>query len=363
MSKVLEAEIRDILATCSDITKEILSKRFEITGELLLRSKEKILNGRSDLIFDAGNTLFLLELKVDEAKIQDFIQTSRYCKALITMMTEGQLPKYKLIRPCLLSPLISDAKDHPCEKESCSTYEFCNKVIYGIEYDIGEILNKFAHVGIFPKSFFSLTPVNLGAYKFYFNKMLKYLHENGPTNIEELTKAPIFYGNVKNKYERLRVYIREAEIFELIKLTNEEFVDLTESGKIYSMDAPIGCSDDKWPDKISRKQAEFLREYIVNNPLKDKTIYGIYSFVESIMDLSKNIYPVPSNEMETYFTWKVGKMYDWKNKRTRSYQIRFFGQYSEQLGLTKKISDRYYITPSGVKLIQHLQLNKIKAML
>lgn len=358
MSQVLEAEIRDILANFPEFVQEVLDDRFPCEKPLTLRDKERPLNGRLDLTYDCGDRLLLIELKARKARLEDLGQAAGYCESLAKMMARSELPRYVSIDPFVLATELPKRSEVSCGKVECPRWSDCHRVVRGVLYDVGEVLWKFGQKEILSSKIHRIRPRNVGAYKFYFNKLLKHLLDNGPSSEDELTEIPIFYGHVRRRESRLRTYLKEAEVFELIERDREGRITLTEMGEEYALAADV-----KNPERINRQQATILRKCITDNPLRDPTIFGVCSFVEALYELSKNTYPVRSGEFVSYFTRKVGNMHTWRNERTRRYQVRFFGKYCEQLGLAKKIAENYYLTPSGAKLIFHLQLSKAKEMI
>lgn len=358
MSQVLEAEIRDIFANFPEFVQEILGDKFLYKKPLTLRDKERPLNGRLDLTYDCGDRLFLIELKARKARLEDFDQAAGYCESLAKMMARSELPRYVAIDPFVLAPELPKRSEVSCGKEGCPRWSDCHRVVRGVSYDVGEVLRKFGQKDILCSKVHRIRPRNIGAYKFYFNKLLKHLLDNGPSSEDELAEVPIFYGRVRRRESRLRTYLQEAEMFELVERDPEGRVTLTDNGEEYA-----SATDAKNPEEINRQQAAILRKCITDNPLGNRTIFGICSFVEALYELSKNTYPVRSDEFVSYFTRKVGNMHTWRNERTRRYQVKFFGKYCEQLGLVKKIGEDYYLTPSGAKLILHLQLGKAKEMI
>jgi hypothetical protein len=358
VSQVLEAEIRDIFANFPEFVQEILGDKFPCEKPLMLRDKERPLNGRLDLTYDCGDRLLLIELKARKARLEDFGQAARYCECLAKMIARSELPRYVVIDPFVLATELPKRSEVSCGKEGCPRWSGCHGIVRGISYDVGEVLRKFGHKEILSSKAHRIRPRNIGAYKFYFNKLLKYLLDEGPRRDDELAEALVFHGHVRRRGSRLRTYLKEAEVFELVERDPEGRVVLTDKGREYAL-----ATDVPNPETINRQQAAILRECIVDNPLGNPTIFGICSFVEALYELSKNTYPVRSDEFVSYFTRKVGNVHTWRNETTRRYQVRFFGKYCEQLGLAKKIGDNYYLTPSGAKLVLHLQLGKVKEMI
>jgi len=358
VSQVLEAEIRDIFANFPEFVQEIVGDKFPCEKPLMLRDKERPLNGRLDLTYDCGDRLLLIELKARKARLEDFGQVAGYCESLAKMMARSELPKYVMINPFVLATQLPKRSEICCGKDGCPKWSGCHGTVRGIPYDVGAVLRKFGHKEILSSKAHRIRPRNVGAYKFYFNKLLKHLLDKGPLSEDELAEIPIFHGRVRRRESRLRTYLKEAEVFELVERGPQGHITLTDRGHEYA-----SATDAKNPETINRQQAAILRKYITDNPLGNPTIFGICSFVEALYELSKNTYPVRSDEFVSYFTRKVGNMYTWHNERTRRYQVKFFGKYCEQLGLAKKIGEYYYLTPSGAKLILHLQLGKAKEMI
>ncbi len=91
-------------------------------------------------------------------------------------------------------------------------------------------------------------------------------------------------------------------------------ITLTEIGNKY-----VDC-DPARPKEMSDTQARFIREYILKNPFGSSINFGVYSLVEAVLELSKNIHPVPKKMVADYFIKKVGKLYDWKKGAWRQHR-------------------------------------------
>ncbi len=81
---VRESQVEDVLATYTDIAKEILG----IKEDLTLLARQKILpsGNRIDLLFVADSRMKLVELKVEECKTDFIIQVKSYIDELIEVV-------------------------------------------------------------------------------------------------------------------------------------------------------------------------------------------------------------------------------------------------------------------------------------
>jgi hypothetical protein len=139
----------------------------------------------------------------------------------------------------------------------------------------------------------------------------------------------------------------------LAKKNGRDYV-LTDLGKKY-----IWNRDPRAPeDCISENQIEVLQDFIIKDPFASKAVYGIYTIVESVFTLSKNIYPVPLDLLINYFRESSGKFFVWTSKKAALDGAKMYSNYAIELGLIGRIGNKFYITPNGVRFILLLQLHK-----
>lgn len=345
---VQESQIRDILASSPSIAKEALNIEDNID---LLRKEYSLPNGRLDLLFISRDRLHLIELKVTPLEKESIDQVLRYRNDLETEKKEGKLANLKVI-PYLVCPMGMLTNEI---KEICAQ----NGVI-PLELNFKELLNKFYKEFVLSLEFIRVKPVaGIKLAPFVLNPMLYYLKDHGPSTAAEMAKAKIMYKQyyVHRKPEWLidEQYMRLAKALGLAHRTHDGKIALTEIGDRY-----VNC-DPSRQKEMSDAQAKFIREYILKNPFGSSINFGIYSLVEAVLELSKNIHPVPKKMVAEYFIKKVGKLYDWNKVAWE--QLYQYARFAEQLGLIGIIGKELYITPTGLNFVLQLQLHKALAML
>jgi len=345
---VQESQIRDILASSPSIAKDALN----IEGNIdLLRKEYSLPNGRLDLLFISRDKLHLIELKVTQLEKESIDQVLRYKNDLETEKKEGKLANLEVV-PYLVCPIGMLTNEI---KELCAQ----NRVV-PLELNFQKLLNRFYEEFVLSLEFVQIKPVaGIKLAPFVLNPMLYYLKDHGPSTARELAKAKTMYKEyyVHRKPEWLidQQYMRLAKALGLAQRTRDGKITLTEIGVRY-----VDC-DLSRPREMSDAQARFIREYILKSPFGSSINFGIYSLVEAVLELSKNIHPVPKKMVADYFIKKVGKMYDWKKVAWE--QLYQYARFAEQLGLIGIIGKELYITPTGLNFVLQLQLHKALAML
>jgi hypothetical protein len=149
-------------------------------------------------------------------------------------------------------------------------------------------------------------------------------------------------------------YLRLSEDLHLIESTSDKKYQLTNLGKKYvwsrEIKAPI--------EFISDEQSRILQDFIIQDPFVSRTVFGIYTMVETIFTLSKNTYPVPLDIVMNYFRESSGKHFEWSTSKTTLDGTKMYSNYATELGLIGRIGDKFYITPDGIRFILLLQLHK-----
>lgn len=331
---VRESQIEDILATYPDITKEVLG----IKEELTLLARQKILpNGdKIDLLFVADSRLKLVELKVERYKSDFVYQVKKYKKELIKLQKEDKFI-FGEIDAFLLCPEINQKGKELCEKEGIISYEYSPKRI--LEHFF-ERLKTFA-------GFIMLKPADHGLWNLNLLNRLLYSLSDKKTK-QELAKE------VNLSISTIGSYLRLAEDLYLTKIDENKKYYLTDLGKKY-----VWGRETKAPvEFISEDQAKILQDFIIKDPFVSRTVFGIYTIVEVVFNLSRNTYPVPLNMVMNYFRESSGKYFEWSTKKTVFDATKMYSNYATELGLIGKIGDKFYITPDGVRFILLLQLYK-----
>lgn len=329
--EIRESQIEDIFATQLDEVKNTLS----INEDISLISRQKILpsGNKLDLLFLSSNDLLLIELKAVRSEIKFCKQVIGYKKELIGLQKTKEIPNLP-IKSYLVCPDFLD--NH---KEFCN-----NNDVIPIQFSPYELLRNFYFKVKAITKIISLKPSNHGLWNLNLLNRILYSIKNENT-IEKLVKEIDLSKSTVGSYLRLST--------ELGLTTSKPKVSLTYLGLDY-----VAKRDKSAPvEYINDEQIEVLKEHITQNPFSSPAIFGIYSVVETIFALSKNFYPVPLNEAITYFSYLTGKYNEWAEKAAKDAFI-MYSNYGIDLGLLARIGSDFYITPSGIKFILLLELNK-----
>jgi hypothetical protein len=328
MLEIRESQIEDIFASQLDDVISILSLNENLT---LIDRQKKLPSGRIDLLFISISSLHLLELKAVDSKIEYCNQIIGYRNDLLEMQLNQKIP----ILP-LKSYLV-------CTKFINSHREYCvNNNIIPIEFSPYELLKNYYFKVKAISSLINVKPSNHGLWNLHlFNPILYAIEEN--STIHSLSNL---IGKSKST---VGSYLRLSNELGLTK--KGVFISLTELGLKY-----VKLKDDGI-DRLNDSQVELLKDHIIKNPFYSPAIYGIYAAVESIFVLSKNFYPVPLTEAHKFFTILSGKQSEWAEKASID-SFMMYSNYSVDLGLLARMNKNYYITPSGIKFILLLELNK-----
>lgn len=332
--QIRESQIEDVLATYPDITKEII----EVSEDLTLLSRQKILpsGNKIDLLFVAGTKLKLLELKVEIFQNRFMEQTEQYRNELIRLQTENKLVNGP-IDAYLLCPLISEEQRKTCKLRKIEPIE------YSPEFVLESFFSRLRNLA----NFMTIKPADHGLWNLHLLNRLLYRMEQTQTRKDLASKIGLSESTIGS-------YLRFAEEMRLVTKKNRTDYVLTEFGKKY-----IWNRDPRAPEEyISEEQAEIMQDFIIKDPFASRAIYGIYTIVESVFTLSKNIYPVPLDLVINYFRESSGKFFAWASQKAALDGTKMYSNYATELGLIGRLGDKFYITPNGVRFILLLQLHK-----
>jgi len=300
-----------------------------------LISRQKILpsGNKLDLLFLSSNDLLLLELKAVRSEMKFCEQVIGYRNELIGLQDKREIPKLP-IKAYLVCPDFLDS-----HKKFC--YE--NGVV-PIQFSPYELLKNYYFKVKAITRLISLKPSNHGLWNL--NLLNRILYSiSGKNSIDELVKKSGLSKSTVGSYLRLST--------ELGLTLRKPKIGLTPLGLTY-----VAKREQSVPTEfISDEQTDVLKEHIRQNPFFSPAIFGIYSAVETIFALSKNFYPVPRKEAVKFFSYLTGKQSEWAAKAANDAFI-MYSNYGIDLGLLAKVGWDYYITPSGVKFILLLELNK-----
>jgi len=333
---VRESQVEDVLATYTDIAKGILG----IKEELTLLARQKILpsGDRIDLLFVADSRMKLVELKVEKCKNEFINQVKDYVDELIKLQNENKLIAGE-IDSFLLSPEFSAEQRGLCRKYGITPCEYQPQKVLD---DFFARLKQFAN-------FITLKPADHGLWQIHLlNRLLYTLAEKKTLIKNELAEETGLSVSTIGSYLRLAIDLHVIEAAE-----NKKY-RLTDLGKKY-----VWSRDVKAPvEFISDEQSRVLQDFIIKDPFVSRTVFGIYTMVESVFTLSKNTYPVPLDIVMNYFRESSGKHFEWSTEKTTLDGNKMYSNYAIELGLIGRIGDKFYITPDGIRFILLLQLHK-----
>ncbi len=334
MNKIIEireSQIEDILSTHIDITKTVLS--FE--GDLSLVGRQKHLpsGGILDLLFLGRNRLHLLELKVEQSRQEFCLQLLRYKDDLLVLQDRQEMPRLP-INLYLACPKFTKQDILYCSDND----------IRPVEYSPYELLKEFYFRVKAISNLVELKPKNHGVWNLYLiNRILYALNDD--ISISDISSSFSLAPSTINSYLKL------SEEFGLID--NSKSPKLNELGKEFVKKRDLN----KPTNYVSDEQSIVLSNFIKQNPFFSSATYGIYTTVESVFALSKNFYPVPFEECRKFFLYLSGKHHEWALKASGD-AFKMYSNYSIDLGLLARIGRNFYITPSGIRFILLLELNK-----
>lgn len=331
---VRESQVEDVLATYPDIAKEILG----IKEELTLLARQKILpsGDKIDLLFVADSHIKLVELKVEKCKPVFIHQVKSYIDELTKLQDANKFITGD-VDAFLVSPEFSTEQEKLCKQFG----------IIPCEYQPQNVLDAFfARLKEFA-NFITLKPADHGLWQLHLLNRLLYALSEKKIKKELAEETGLSVSTVGS-------YLRLAKDLHLIETTDNKKYQLADLGKKY-----VWARDIKVPvEFISDEQSRVLQDFIIKDPFVSRTVFGIYTMVETVFTLSKNTYPVPLGMVMNYFRESSGKHFEWSTEKTISDGNKMYSNYATELGLIGRIGDKFYITPDGVRFILLLQLHK-----
>ncbi len=331
---VRESQVEDVLATYPDIAKEVLGTKEELT--LLARQRILPSGERIDLLFVAGSRIKLVELKVEKCKPEFIEQVISYVNELTKLQDENKLIAGD-IDAFLATPEFSQEQAKLCVENG----------IIPCQYQPQRVLDAFFSRLKEFANFITLKPADHGLWQLHLLHRLLYALSDKKIRKELAEETGLSVSTVGS-------YLRLAKDLHLIEITNGKKYRLTDVGKKY-----VWAKDVKAPvEFISDEQARVLQDFIIKDPFVSRTVFGIYTMVETVFTLSKNTYPVPLNIVMNYFRESSGKHFEWSTEKTSLDGNKMYSNYAVELGLIGRIGDKFYITPDGVRFILLLQLHK-----
>jgi predicted transcriptional regulator len=278
----------------------------------------------------------IVELKVEKCKTEFIHQVKSYVDELVKLQNANKLIMGN-IDAFLVSPEFSMGQEKLCKELGIISCEYQPQKVLDAFFDR---LKKFAN-------FITLKPADHGLWQLHLLNRLLYALSEKKLKKELAEKTGLSVSTVGS-------YLRLAGDLHLIETTNSKKYQLTDLGKRY-----VWSKEVKAPvEFISDEQSRILQDFIIKDPFVSRTVFGIYTMVETVFTLSKNTYPVPLDMVMNYFRESSGKHFEWSTKKTTLDGTKMYSNYATELGLIGRIGDKFYITPDGVKFILLLQLHK-----
>lgn len=331
MDFISEKVIEDIFTIDKSILAELLSVN---PSELSLVSRQKILkSGKLDLLYLFNDELLLIELKVVRFYADIIKQIEAYHGDLIELQKNNKLINANIKK------YIFVLSSNENEKKQCQSFS-----INVIDYKPKEILYKFYENFKELSHFLKIQSGDYGVVRLsLLTSTINFISEGFP-----LKKICELEGkSEKTIKNRISVGI----LLNLISKYKGAYF-LTELGTNFNSTYKNN------PDSLNQTQKELLSNFIKENPFYSSISYTILSLVESVFVLSKNSYPVSFDSLKDYFVKSVGKSNTWKAKKAQITATYIFSNYACELDFLIKISNNFYLTPSGIQTVLLLQLNR-----
>ena len=365
-----ERAIEDILARHPDITAEkALGGEWE---NLRLLERQKTIDlegdtGRIDLLFAAQKDLLLIELKVEKATTDHVEQLHRYRDHFLSNLIGEEYPEEYDFVSILLAPEI------PNDVEQIARSEGLEPLTYN-QADVLEAYDQdlFSDAPVFARS-----PVSTGVSSLYtMNGLIRYVGEQDDAipvsqcaENHELIATRKGWQKPKHRTKHL---VRDAIRLELltrvkgqqprghrkgsIRIKDDDEIFLTPRGLDYLAE----MDDEPRVPPLSTGQSDVIIDLLYDQPFYSKVTTGLVLLLDTIADLSRRSIPVHKSNLESWFPVKAGK--DWNERSSRD-MIQWYGTYLHELGLIQRVDKRFYLTPSGTKLLSHYQIEKGQEML
>jgi len=330
--EIRESQVEDILAIYPAIAQRVLSLPTEPS---LIARQMSLPSGRLDLLFLSGSRLLLVELKTEDFSNGFISQINSYRQDLLSLQSSGKLIPAE-IKAVLLCPHIPEDGTQLCLKHN----------ILPVEYKPEEVLKEFFQRFIGLSRFATLKPSDHGLWSIHLINRVARALASCQTVADIAAKTGLSKRSIANHLRFLK---------ELCLADNSRGkYTLTELGHEYVRSMPSHLPD----HRLSEEQAALLSEFIIRNPFASPTIYGIFTVVEAVFNLSKNTYPVPRDVLIPYFRDHCGKYFQWSERKTWYHGTRMYSNYAIELGLLGQEGRQVFLTPMGIRFILLLQLHK-----
>ena len=331
--EVRESQIEDALVSVGSLTSGLL----KLNDEPRLLVRQMLLpSGRLDLLYIHQTKLLLIELKVVKFNRKFLKQILDYKSDLTDYQKTGKLVKGDIESYLLCTE--ASTSEHALAKE---------KGVHLEKYNPQDVLNTF-YQNFKPIVLFTETkPIDIGVWNLHLIHDFIY-HLSNVKSIKKL--QPLVGGSSRTLYNKIKF---SSQLKLVNWLPNHDHISLTELGRKY-----VACKSEELPDRLSEKQTQVLRDFIMKNPYESSVILGIASIVESAFVLSKNCYPVPMKSLIDYFPQCSGKHFDWKTAKAKFSGTKMYSNYAVDLGLLAKTQDTIFLTPAGFRFTMQMQMHK-----
>lgn len=331
-ANIRESQIEDIFAIYPIIFCESVGLKEDAS---LLFRQYTLPSGRLDLLFAAADKLVLVELKVEPFE-DDFIgQLGQYVKDLADLQQKGLLIEAP-IKAYLLCPVISHNQKEKCQENG----------ILAVQYSPDEVLAAFFQRLRPIVNFITIKPSDHGLWNIHLINKTIY-------TLASLSQVSSIAAHLGKSPKTVSNQLRFAEELCLVTSLKSRYY-LTDLGNKFVLSKDKGYPD----DYLSEQQAAMIRDFIIKDPFKTSTIFGIYVMAESVFTLARNHYPVSIDLLYEYFRDTCGKHFQWSTEKTLLHGTRMYSNYCIELGLLGKFGDKLFLTPEGFRFILLLQLHK-----
>lgn len=329
---IRESQVEDVLASFPHIAQRVLGldePPQPVARQMIIPS------GKLDLLYATGQSLTLVELKVEDAREQFITQIGYYLADLQALQSEGKLIAAPII-PVLLCPTFRENVRRACEQAG----------VQAVTYSPDEVLAEFFRSLRPLAELIGLRPTDLGLWNIHLIHRALYA-------LEFVNTARAIAPRIRLSEKTVANHLRLALELKLVERDRNRF-SLSRLGRDYVR----ARNPDMPPDHLSEDQAAVLRAFIVKDPFATSTIFGIYSMVEVVFNLARNGYPVSRHLVISHFRETTGKLSEWSEAKTAYHGTRMYSNYAIELGLLGRSGDSLYLTPDGIRFILLLQLHK-----
>ena len=335
--QVRESQVEDVLASFPQIAQRVLD--LDEPPRLIARQMT-IPSGRLDLLFATGQTLTLIELKVEDGRPEFVGQIQHYREDLEELQSQEKLVSVTIISVLLCPGFRRDA------------IEACGEAgVLATTYSPDEVLTEFFRALRPLADLIELRPTDFGLWNIHLIHRALYALDFTESVDEIAARIDLSKKTVSNHFRfaaQLKLIERDSDRIQLSRL-GREYVAARNA------DAP--------PHNLSEEQAAVLRGFIVKDPFASPMIFGIFTMVEVVFSLARNGYPVPYEQVLSHFRAAAGKLFDWSADKTAYHGTHMYSNYAAELGLLGRGADALFLTPDGLRFILLLQLHKSLKMI